>query len=75
VFLSNLIDAIYMAGYGFDTAQKARHLVLEELPGAADQIMDQPLSTAQADPAIPDELGFEIMKELSIPVDFVDAQA
>jgi hypothetical protein len=73
MFLSDLVDAIYLAGYGFDTAQRARQAVMAELPGTAEEVMGQPLMTAQANPAIPDELGFAIMKDLSIPVDFVDA--
>ncbi len=69
MFLSDLTDAIYAAGYDFNTAQRARFLVMAEIPEVEDQIMGQVMNTAQADPIIPDDLAFSIMDDLSIPIE------
>jgi hypothetical protein len=66
VFLSELTETIYAAGYGWDAAQEARRIVMEAVPGVAEAILEQPLSTLQADPIIPDELGADILAQLSI---------
>lgn len=68
MFLSELIEAIYAAGYGWEEAQEARRLVETEIPEVGMEILDQPLSTAQADPVIPRELGTAILEQLSIPL-------
>jgi siroheme synthase (precorrin-2 oxidase/ferrochelatase) len=71
MLLSEIIEAIYAAGYNFNTAQAIRRRIIELLPSVGDQIMDQPMSTAQADPMIPEELGLEILEDLSIPVEIL----
>lgn len=72
MFLSQLVDTIYAAGYDFNTAQDARRYIVSQDPVAGDEIMAQPLSTAQANPEIPDELAFEVLAGLSIPPEMVE---
>lgn len=72
MFLSELVDAIYGAGYDFETVQEARRYIVDQIPEVGEEIMDQPLSVAQANPEIPEELGIEILTGLSIPLDTME---
>lgn len=69
MLLSELIGAVYGAGYDFKTAQEVRRYLVERSPKLADDVFDQPLSTAQADPIIPDKVGFQILEKLDIQVE------
>jgi hypothetical protein len=72
MLLSELVDAIYGAGYDFKTVQEARRYIIDRIPEIGEEIMDQPLSVAQANPRIPEELGLEILAGLNIPVDTME---
>lgn len=66
MFLSEITEALYAAGYGWDEAQEARRLAMEAVPEAAEEVLEQPLSTVQADPFIPEELGADILAQFSV---------
>lgn len=67
MLLSELVNAIYAAGYDFNTAQEVRRYLVERDPKIGEAIFSQPMSTAQADPLVPDKVGFQILDKLDIP--------
>ena len=67
MFLADLKEAIDQAGYDFATYKEAVRYIVAEIPEVGDEIFDQPMSTAQANPEIPDALAFEILDKLGIP--------
>ena len=72
MFLSQMTEAIALAGYDSDVIRDAQRIVFERIPRVFDEIQDQPLSVAQADPIIPNELAFAVLEEFRVPAEVLE---
>ena len=72
MFLSQMTEAIALAGYDSDVIRDARRIVFDAIPRVFDEIQDQPLSVAQADPIIPNDLAFGILEDFRVPPEVLE---
>lgn len=72
MFLSQMTEAISIAGYDADVIRGAQRVIFEKYPRLFEDLLDQPLQTAQADPVIPNKVALAILEDLNVPPEVLE---